>query len=198
MAKAERQKPTNIMKAKIILFALILFTTILTLPPKAQAQEQAAGSSATFNDVLLKRVADNRAQILQMYLEAHHSPLAPYANVFVQQADLYHIDWRLVAAISGVESTFGNAVPCTNAWGWGIYTDHMYCFPSYPEAIQTISHDLRTKYIDEWGATNVWQIGDIYAASPTWAARVMYFMNDMQIFYDANNTNAGISSLTLQ
>lgn len=186
------------MKAKIILFALILFSTILTLPQKAQAQTQAAGSSASFSNVLLKRVTDNRAHMLQMYLEAHNSPLAPYADVFVNQADLYHIDWRLVAAISGVESTFGNAVPCTNAWGWGIYTNHMYCFNSYPEAIQTISHDLRTKYIDQWGATSVWDIGRVYAASPTWAARVLYFMNDIQNYYDQHNTNMGISSLTLQ
>lgn len=98
------------------------------------------------------------------------------------QADMYHIDWRLLVAISGVESTFGKAVPCTNAWGYNIYGDNMRCFDSYPDAIRIISQDIRFKYMDTWNATDVYSIGHIYAASPTWAHRVTFFMNQIQAF----------------
>lgn len=181
------------MKAKIFLFALIA-STLLLFPSKAHADIKTAGPSASFNDLLVMRESDDRAMVLRSYLEEKGSPLAPYADLFVSQADLYKIDWRFVVAISGVESTFGKAVPCTNAWGWGIYGSHMYCFPSYEEAIRTISKELRERYIDGWNAQTVYAIGSYYAASPTWASRVVYFMNDIQNFKDAyENTPLPIS-----
>lgn len=159
---------------------LFLFTSIL--PSKIQAQEKASGSSATFADINAQRAMDNRAQVLQKYLEAQNSPLAPYAETFVAQADANNIDWRFLAAVSGVESTFGKAVPCTNAWGYGIYGDQTRCFDSYTDAIKIISQDIREKYINQWGANDVDSIGHIYAASPTWSYRVNYFMNQIQAF----------------
>lgn len=171
------------MKTKIIVFVFMLLLTFFINTPKIQAQEKASRSSATFHDILVQRAEDNRAQILYKYLSQYNSPLAPYAEDFVAQADMYHIDWKLVVAISGVESTFGKAVPCTNAWGWAIPdNEHIFCFPSYRTGIRTISHDLRFKYMDQWNATDVYSIGRIYAASPTWASRVDYFMNQIQAF----------------
>lgn len=183
------------MKAKALFFAFSILTTItLLFPFKIQAQEQASGSSATLSSLLITRGNDTRAKILKKYLEQYDSPLADYATVFVSQADLYHLDWRLVAAISGVESTYGKAVPCTNAWGWNIPdAQHIFCFNSYDEGIRIISRDLRRKYIDTWGANDVWRIGRIYAASPTWAQRVTYFMNDIQDFALSQNTPLSIS-----
>ncbi len=172
------------MKAKVLLFVFSILTSIILLfPHQIQAQEQASGSSATLSNILIAREQDNRAQILKKYLEHYDSPLAEYANIFVSQADLYHLDWRLVAAISGVESTYGKAVPCTNAWGWAIPdAQHIFCFTSYDEGIRIISRDLRRKYMDKWGANDIWSIGRIYAASPTWAQHVNFFMNDIQDF----------------
>lgn len=169
------------MKTKIFfVFMLLLITSIL--PQKIQAQEKASGSSATFQAILASRAADTRVATLQKYLASQDSPLTPYAADFVQQADLYNIDWKLLVAISGVESTFGKAVPCTNAWGFGIYGDQTLCFNTYDDAIRTISKALRTQYMNQWGATDVYSIGHLYAASPTWADRVTYFMNQIQAF----------------
>lgn len=192
MANSRPQRYKD-MKAKIIFFAFTFLITTLLFPLKTQAQEQASGSSASLSSLLVARSKDHRAEILQKYLEKQDSPLAPYANVFVSQADLYNIDWRFVAAISGVESTFGKAVPCTNAWGWGIYGTQTYCFNSYDEAIRTISKDIRQKYINQWGAEDVYSIGSRYAASPTWASRVVYFMNDMESFAISQDQPLSIS-----
>ncbi|HEX7042022.1 MAG TPA: hypothetical protein VF189_02130 [Patescibacteria group bacterium] len=183
------------MKAKLFIFAFLILSTIsLLIPQKTHAQEQASGSSATLSSLLVERGQDHRAEILRKYLEKHDSPLAQYADVFVSQADLYQLDWRFVAAISGVESTFGKAVPCTNAWGWNIPNkEHIYCFGSYDEGIRTISKTLREKYINEWGEDTIYSIGRSYAASPTWASRVNYFMNDMQDFAISQNQPLSIS-----
>lgn len=170
------------MKTKIIVFVFMLLLTLFISTPKIQAQEKASGSSATFHDILARRAADNRVEILKKYLEQYNSPLAPYAEDFVAQADMYNIDWKLLPAISGVESTFGKAVPCTNAWGYGIFGTQTLCFGSYKDAIRTISKDIRFKYINQWGATDVYSIGRIYAASPTWASRVDYFMNQIEAY----------------
>lgn len=170
------------MKAKTILIAFSLLLTTLLFPQRSQAEDIASGSSATLHTMLAQRQADNRVEMLRRYLEQYNSPLAAHAETFVAQADLYHLDWRFVAAIAGRESTFAKEEPCINAWGYGIYGDQMRCFTSYDEAIRIISKDLREKYMNQWGAQTIWQIGHMYAASPTWASGVIYFMNDMQQF----------------
>lgn len=167
-------------KLFVVLFMFFFITSIL--PQKIQAQEKASGSSATFHDILAQQALDNRATVLRNYLEAQQSPLAPYAPEFVQQADLYKIDWKLLVAISGVESTFGKEVPCTNAWGFGVYGDQTLCFTSYDAAIRTISQTLRTQYMDKWKETDIYSIGHSYASSPTWATHVNYFMNQIEAY----------------
>ncbi len=179
------------MKVKIILFSLVLLLLASIRTPKIHAQEVDAGSSASlasFSSILVTRGSDARVAMLRAYLEKQDSPLAPYAETFVSQADLYNLDWRLVAAIAGRESSFAKQEPCINAWGYGIFSTQTMCFSSYDEGIRIISKDLREKFINRWGAENVWQIGKLYASSPTWASGVIYFMNDMQNFAIAQTT----------
>ncbi len=148
----------------------------------AQAEKQ-AGASATATSSVSELSQDRRIQILRVYLQTYNSPLAPYADVFVKEADKNNIDWKLLVSISGVESTFGQQIPydCNNAWGWGIYGNNRTCFTSWDEAIKTISQGLRENYINK-GAQDVYQIGKLYAASPTWAVRVDGFMHQIDAF----------------
>ncbi|HEV2339247.1 MAG TPA: hypothetical protein VGT05_00595 [Patescibacteria group bacterium] len=173
------------MKAKISFFAFTLFLFTLFIPHKIQAQEKASGSSASsFNDIIVEKLRDNRAEILQKYFEQHDSPLAPYATEFISQADLYKLDWTMLPAISGTESTFATAEPehCYNSWGWDIYGDHIHCFHSYDEAIRTIAQGIKQQYIDKWRATDIYSIGQYYAASPTWASHTEFFMDQIKAF----------------
>lgn len=151
-----------------------------------------AGVSATLTKPIQASEPDSRAKILKEFLETFDSPLAASAQTFVQAADENKIDWRLVTAISGVESTFAHQLPSNsyNAWGWGIYGDNTIYFSSYDEAIQTITKALREKYMDKWGAQDVYEIGHFYAASPTWASRVAYFMNKIEEFAEKNPKNS--------
>ena len=95
---------------------------------------------------------------------------------FIKTADEYNLDWKLVAAISGVESTFGKEIPndSYNAWGWGVYGDNVIRFKSWTDGIETVSQGLRQRYMDQWGGKDIYQIGAMYASSPAWAGMLSF------------------------
>lgn len=173
------------------LLTLVLFQASIGF---AYAQKE-AGASAVPTNQTIAEIEDYRVVILKEYLEQYNSPFADQAAVFVREADKNNIDWKLLVAISGVESTFGQQIPynANNAWGWGIYGDNMIRFTTWEEAITTISKALREKYMDQWGAQDVYQIGKYYAASPTWATRVDYFMQKIDAFALKNPKHLPIS-----
>lgn len=67
-------------------------------------------------------ISSTNPKIIAMrnFLLDYNSPMYPYASIFVNEAEKYGLDWRLVASISGVESAFGRITPqnTNNAWGW--------------------------------------------------------------------------------
>lgn len=89
---------------------------------------------------------ERAAKIEQFFKSRDNSPMAAYAKVFVDKADQYGLDWKLVAAISTIESN-GGQEPCKfhdgslkyNAFGWGGCT---IAFNSYEQAIDTITKNL--------------------------------------------------------
>lgn len=126
------------------------------------------------------RPVDKRAQVLKDYLVKYNSPLENNAQDFIDAADQYGLDWRLVVSIAGVESTFGKNIPGGfNGWGWGVYGDNAIYFKSWREAIYTISRGLRENYVDR-GYTEPYSMNKIYAASPNWGRNVTFFMNDLE------------------
>ncbi len=179
------------MKNKILVILSFVILSSFLFAPRAFA-ENSAGASAILADARTASSYDNRAKILREFLESYNSPLAPFAQVFVENADIYNIDWRLVAAISGLESTFGQQIPqgSFNGWGWGIYGNNVIYFSSWEDGIQTISEGIRERYMNQRGATNVYEIGSTYAASPTWAVRVEGFMNRISDFSVLNPKNS--------
>lgn len=166
-----------------IIFLILITLTFLFTAKNADAKELASGSSAQI-EYAAEAPSDSRVRILETFLGQYNSPLREYAPIFIKYADQYNIDWRMVAAISGVESTFGQQIPygTYNGWGWGIYGDNMIYFKSWDDAIKTVSQGIRENYINRWGASNVYEIGRLYAASPTWASRVDFFMNRISDF----------------
>ncbi|MDP2637612.1 MAG: hypothetical protein Q8P26_00950 [Candidatus Levybacteria bacterium] len=171
---------------KILIAILTISIVFLTSNKTVYATENLAGSSAALLKPVSAKVPDSRVKILGEFLKQYDSPLVPNASDFVEIANKYDLDWKLVAAISGVESTFGKQIPYEsfNGWGWGIYGDNMILFSSWKEGIETVSEGLRNNYINKWGAKDVYEIGKIYASSPTWAQKVTYFMNKISQFRD--------------
>lgn len=134
------------------------------------------------NQQIQAKKLDTRANILAHYLANFNSPLQYHAQDFIDAADTYQLDWRLLPAIAGVESTFGKQIPGGyNGWGWGVYGDQAIYFNSWKDAIFTIAKGLRENYFNK-GLTEPYAINRVYAASPFWGSRVTYFMQDIEQF----------------
>jgi hypothetical protein len=173
------------MKYIYSLIVFVLLTLFVLTKPQAAFAETAATSAALIPTFALENNDDiNHIVILRTYLESRNSPLAPYAKNFVDEAKKNNLDWRLVAAISGLESSFGVHIPADsyNGWGFGIYGNNVKRFESWDAGIATVSESLRNDYMNKWNAQNVTEIGRIYAASPTWAVRVEGFMDSIDEF----------------
>lgn len=122
---------------------------------------------------------DLRPLKLAKFLSNHNPQLGYLAPVYVAQADRNGLDYRLLVAISGVESTFGQQYlsGTYNIYGWGAGT---IPFQSWPDGIATVSEHLRTDYVAK-GAADLSQIARIYCPpnSAHWAATVQSFMNQI-------------------
>lgn len=167
----------------LVAFLLSIVVFALSAQPVLADGTRVSESSAHPNLPVQKE--DERVMRLKTYLESHDSPLTDSADHFVAEADRLGLDWKLVAAIAGVESTFGKHVPANsyNGWGWGIFTgasDGIH-FKNWDDGITVVSEGLRHRYMDK-GATSVEQIGRIYAASPVWSAKVNFFLQKIEEF----------------
>lgn len=161
----------------LVLF-VVCFLIWLTLARPAVAQTvPISGTSANLN--FKKEIKkDLRVKRIKNFLAKYNSPITPYAQSIVSLADLYRIDYRLVVAISGVESTFCKSIPYKsyNCWGW---KNGKYVFQSYPNALEKVSKTLGTNYYAR-GFDTPEAIGPIYAPpTPSWAGKVRFFMNLM-------------------
>lgn len=158
-----------------------LFVLIILLIISLSAKTALAQSTVVSSAIESKKL-DKRAEILAKYLAKFDSPLQNHAQDFVDAANKYNLDWKLVASIAGVESTFGKAIPGGyNGWGWGVYGTQAIYFNSWTDGIFTVSKGLRENYLDK-GLTDPFSINKVYAASPTWGSKVTYFMQDLDKF----------------
>jgi hypothetical protein len=110
---------------------------------------------------------------IRTYLENRNSPLAEYAEEFVKAADEYGIDYRIVAAISIIESGGGkNNFRPYNAWGWG-----KKGFANWTEGIWTVSASIGRYYSK--GLTTPKLISYSYCPpnADAWASKVQGVMN---------------------
>jgi hypothetical protein len=140
---------------------------------------------------------DPRVLAMDQFLNDYHSPMAPYAKFIVETADSYGLDWRLVVAISGVESSFGNIVPggdSNNAWGWrGINKNAKgwSVFATWEDGIAEITRGLAEGY----GTTLVpEEIEPSYCppcaeSGHAWARGVNKFMNELDYYVDNLDNN---------
>src|SRR5205823_995191 len=61
---------------------------------------------------------DPRLKSLRSFFDKANCPAWKYSAVFLEAADTYDLDWRLLPSISYVESTGGKSAPHNNLFGW--------------------------------------------------------------------------------
>lgn len=167
---------------KLMLLATILIVLAFTASPVFAATESGSAATLTVHQI----PQDSRVERLRAFLASYDSPLASVAETFVAEADKNNLDWKLVPAIAGVESTFGKQIPTGsyNGWGWGVFTGTQsgVNFKDWAEGIAVVSQGLRKNYIDR-GATTIYEMGWIYAANgDSWSTHVRYFVDKLEAF----------------
>jgi len=172
---------------KVSLLLIFSFISALSIT-RASAFERASLNAPDPRPEVIAKKLDPRATILAKYLEKHNSPLQFHAQDFIDAANKYNLDWKLVAAIAGTESTFGKHIPGGyNGWGWGVYGTQALGFQSWRDGIFTVSKGLRENYVNK-GYTEPYSMNRKYAASKAWGGHVTFFMNDIEKFSQANQT----------
>lgn len=112
--------------------SLVLFAVLLVLPSPVADQHAAASTPELSPD-------DPRLERLEEFFAARDCPAVAVAGVFVQAADAYGLDWRLLPSISFVESTGGKAMNNNNLFGW---KNGEAEFASLSEAIHKVGFSL--------------------------------------------------------
>jgi len=118
------------------------------------------------------------------YLSRKHSPMAGMGNVFSTYGRDYDVDPRLVVAIAGAETTFGQH-QCTanNAWNWfHRRTCPASAFTSYQEGAEHVTRFLRRSYLNR-GYDTIELIRYKYCASGCdhWIPLVTAFHGEMPV-----------------
>ncbi len=135
--------------------------------------------------------ADARELLIRSFIQTFqpNSPMLPYTKSFIEAADAYNIDFRLIPAIAMCESNLGSRIPSKdsfNAWGIAVYTgqQHGKTFNDWPHAIDWVGQYIREKYYNR-SITNLVEIGAIWAPPSvakenSWATCVEGFMEQIR------------------
>lgn len=126
---------------------------------------------------------DGRVDSVRNFLNKYHSELADYAEIIVNTADRYKVDYKLLPAIAMQESTGCKAIPygSHNCWGFGIYGTTVTKFDSYADAIETVTKAMGEHYVKK-GLDTPNSIMPIYTppSKGSWSRGVTFFTSQMQ------------------
>lgn len=140
----------------------------------AHAQEATASATPI---VIVKE--DKRVTILNDFFTKKASPLASYSKFFVETADKYGLDWTLMPAISGMESSFGKEMPVRSNNPFGLGGGNLMRFATLYDAIEYEGKLLSKNY--KLAANHA--IGSIYCpkyeCNQNWAVIVTNFSEEI-------------------
>lgn len=123
---------------------------------------------------------DFRAAQMRVVLTKYNSPMVGLEDVLIETAEKYGLDWTLMAAIAGTESSFAKRMPynCNNPYGWGIHGDNKICFKSLQDSIEGVASGLAKKY----NISSIESIGRTYNKVSTdgWIKHTKFFMNKIK------------------
>ena len=109
--------------------------------------------------------SDPRLKSLKKFFQRASCPAVKYAAAFLEAADRYGLDWRLLPSISYLESTGGKSAPNNNLFGWDSGRAQ---FPSPAASIHEVgyqlSHAARYRHKDTDGILATYNSNAEYAA----------------------------------
>ncbi len=122
---------------------------------------------------------DKKVENIENYLKGRQSPFTDKAWYIVALGNKYDVDYRLVTAISVIESNAGKETYRPyNAWGWG--GAEGIEFKSWKHSIYTVTKGIAVGY-HQRGAVTPQQIAPSYNphTPDQWGAKVQLTMNQI-------------------
>ncbi len=98
-----------------------------------------ACAAVASDSTLPARDADPRGVKLEAFFKAYDCPAPLHIDEYLRAADSHALDYRILPAISLVESTCGAFQRMNNRWGWDSTQSG---FPSVPAGIDYITEQL--------------------------------------------------------
>lgn len=152
-------------------------------------------AQARLIDAQIKKSREERIEALEKFFTELKSPLKASSETFVDVADKYNLDYRLLPAISCMESTCGKFLieGSYNPFGWGIYGRNAVYFKSYDEAIETVARGIKDNYLSR-GLNTPEKIAPVYTPPNyvNWRNGVNYFISRID---DCKSAGTGVSFL---
>lgn len=173
----------------LIILTLILFSLYLLseknggmVSQASPIQYQALPEIKAETQISLQQ-EDARIKALRDFFQKYNSDLHAYAQTFVESADKYSLDYRLLPAIAMQESNLCKKAPKNsfNCWGFGIYGGKVLRFANYDEAIRAVSKSLGHEYKAQ-GLEGPTEIASRYTPNDngTWVKSVTFFMDSIK------------------
>lgn len=176
----------------LLVFLGAAYAALKPVPVSANSEvaKELVALSRTVHRADLRKEAERkhevRVQRVKRFLVQHDSPMAGNAEDFVSSGERYGVDYRLVVAISGKESTFGKYQLGNNpfGWSWGNLShppgQRFRTFASFSDAISVVTQGLAEGY----KGLNLGEIAYRYAPpsennTEKWIADVREFMKEI-------------------
>ena len=100
---------------KLLSNGLAVFAGVVSLPVAGTTADSAKPATAEHHNEPAK---DPRLAFLRAFFEQGHCPAAKLSPVFLEAADMYALDWRLLPSLSFVETAGGKGARNNNLFGW--------------------------------------------------------------------------------
>lgn len=117
---------------KLLSGGFALFAGLVSLPTHISPRQVHPVATPNYR-------GDPRLESLKRFFEKAACPAWKYASAFLEAADIYDLDWRLLPSISYVESTGGKAALNNNLFGWD---SGRAWFPSATAGIHEVGYQL--------------------------------------------------------
>jgi hypothetical protein len=157
---------------KFVQQGLMMAAGFFVIPAAVSHADQSVHSNDCRQD-------DPRLASLRRFFHAAHSPLERMASVFISEADIHHLDWRLLPGLSFVETSGGKTSRGNNVFGWN---NGNSAFRSVREGIHVVAS--RLAYSPYYRGKSVVEKLQTYNRNPEYVASVQNVMRRIS-FADA-------------
>lgn len=153
---------------KLFSHGLVVFAGMVSLPAGVTP---GAGEAHTQRVPAPDYRQDPRFHSLRSFFQKFGCPAWEYAHVFLEAADDYNLDWRLLPSLSWVESTGGKSARNNNLFGWNSGRAN---FPTPAASIHTVGY--RLAYSSQYKDKGLDELLKTYNPNAEYAAKVKSVM----------------------